>query len=110
MEYIVINYHGKVMNEIEVLNRYSSPTGYEVEKGISQKSWEILDDYGEIKFYFNRKSDGSITFLIIFRAGITDHWCGWMPSDKQCKIMIESFPMIYRQVKYFNSIEREVKK
>lgn len=91
------------MNPMEVLALYNKPTGYEQENRIEIiKGWQFFRDAGDVKFYTRKKSDGSITLLIIFRAGTTDHWCGWMPNEGQFKTLHNLMPSIISTIEKAN--------
>jgi hypothetical protein len=90
------------VNLNQVVSLYSNPTEFEERNGIKNTEWELFEDYGDIKFFINRKSDGSSTFLIIFRAGKTDNWCGWCPNERQCQVLIKKFPSLVERINEYN--------
>jgi len=91
------------MNVESVLKLYSNPTGYEKGNGIKNSEWELFEDYGNVKFFINRKSDGSITFLVVFKSALGDNnWCGWMPNEKQCRVLINNFPSVAERINEYN--------
>ena len=96
------------MNVDEVLKRYAAPTTFELSKGISYlKTWELELDAGDVKFFSALKSDHSITFLILFRAGITNNWCGWMINEAQASAMMQNFPHVYSRIQKLNDRRRQ---
>lgn len=94
------------MNVSEVLSLYGKGTRYERVHGIKNSQWKLLEDFGDIKFYGSRKSDGTVTLLLIFQAGKSGNWCGWMPNEKQASILTKIFPKIYDDINDYNSHAR----
>jgi hypothetical protein len=94
----------------EVLAKYSEPTTYEKEKGLQHKTnWFQVKDCGDIKFFTRDAHDDTLTLLIVFRAGTTDNWCGWMINDPQAKTMIQEFPKLYKIFESYNDRVRSRK-
>ena len=84
------------LNINEVLARYSEPTTYEKQNGLQHRSgWQLLRDHGDVKFFTRDAHDGTLTMLIIFRAGTTENWCGWMINEPQADVMKTVFGKLY---------------
>ncbi len=95
------------MNVEEVMRKYSAPTTYEREKGLQHQSgWKLVFDAGDVKFYDRSAHDWTKTLLIVFRAGTTDNWCGWMINESQAQSMIKDFPRLYQSMNSSNSATR----
>jgi len=91
------------MNIEQVLARYSAPSTYEKENGLIPRStWKPFQEFSDIKFYVREAGNQRTTLLIVFRAGLTDNWCGWMINNIQAKVMIENFAEIYRAINLAN--------
>lgn len=96
------------MNVEEVLAKYSQPTTYEVQKGVRRRSdWSLLLDAGDVKFYSRDAYDWTKTLLIVFRAGVTENWCGWMINEAQARAMMNDFPTLYARLNAVNSLKRQ---
>jgi len=86
------------MNVKEVLALYNQGTQYERAHGLAVEDWQLLVDCGDIKFYGRMSSDGRMALLMIFQAGKTGNWCGWMPNEEQANTLTNRFPPIYRKI------------
>lgn len=96
------------MNVEEVLAKYTKPTTYETEHGLAPRgSWVKLLDADDVKFYARDAHDWTKTLLIIFRAGITDNWCGWMINEQQARVMMNDFPGLYGGLNDSNNLRRQ---
>jgi hypothetical protein len=94
------------MNIEQVLARYSAPSTYEKENGLVPRStWKLFEGFPDVKFYVREAGNQRTTLLIVFRAGLTDNWCGWMINDVQATVMIHNFAAIYRAVNLANAGE-----
>ena len=91
-----------------MLAKYSNPTTYETQKGLQHKgSWQLVLDAGDVKFYSRDAHDWTKTLLIVFRAGVTDNWCGWMINEAQARTMMNDFPGVYRALNDSNNLRRQ---
>lgn len=87
----------------EVLARYSAPSTYEKQMGlVPLSSWQLLEDHEDVKFYTREAGNKRVTLLVVFRAGLTENWCGWMINDSQAQVMRDFFPRIYRRINVVN--------
>lgn len=87
----------------EVLAKYSAPSTYEKQNGLVPKSsWKLLSDQGDVKFYTREAGNARLTLLIVFRAGLTENWCGWMINKDQARAMLEYFPALYLRLNMMN--------
>ena len=86
----------------QVLDYFSSPTHYERTNGILTKApWQLIIDYGEIRFYSSLKSDGTKTLLMLLKH--KQGWYGCIPTKRQAEILGDgTFRKIYLDIENFN--------
>lgn len=88
------------MNTVDdVLKIFSLATEFERAHGIEAGPWGILADFEEIKFFTRKKTDDSVTLLIVFetRRG-SGNFSGWIPSARQAWILGQHFDLYYKLV------------
>lgn len=83
----------------DVLKIFCDPTEFERAHGIEAGPWQLLKDFEEIKFFTRRKTDDSVTLLLVFetRRG-SGNFSGWIPSARQAYVLAEQFGFYYRLV------------
>jgi hypothetical protein len=88
----------------QVLARYSAPSTYEKKNDLTPTStWKLFQGFPDVKFYVREAGNRRTTLLIVFRAGLTDNWCGWMINDIQATVMIQNFAAIYGAINLANA-------
>lgn len=65
-------------------------TLYEQKNNITIVSSEIVKDFDDIKIAEMKKSDGSVTFVILFRKALKlNLWDNWIPTKNQFNVLME---------------------
>ena len=79
---------------------------YELDHRICGSSrFSLVKKFQDIEIWERKKSDGSVTFALVFRHG--ESWLYWVPSHNQVKILGEFLPGYYKDLDDRNRMGRK---
>lgn len=74
--------------EDKLNNYWSRGTRYERENGITTEGFDVVLDTPETIFLNQNKSDGTRTFIILFKKGTKNkYWDIWVPTKSQAEAL-----------------------